>query len=253
MSSRTEKRSTSRIEPATVDNRMNQLSLCQGEGCLGNRSGEKLSGGALRLHLSPSDEIVLSLVTKIRVITVAQAARTWWGNSLSARATAKRQLDSLVTRGDLLKYILRAHPEQPLPKPVWSWNPGEPEPPYGVLSYRLRKRWTEPLVPTIVYVASTRSARLYAGSGGRLAHPLQVTHDLHVSALYVRLLRTEPDKAAQWVSEDVLAPLLRGKKIPDAELRDEWGETIKVIESLDLTSEQRKQIYEGNARRLLKI
>ncbi len=30
-------------------------------------------------------------------------------------------------------------------------------------------------------------------------------------------------------------------------------ETIKVLDSLDLTAEQRTQIYEGNARRLLKL
>jgi hypothetical protein len=183
-----------------------------------------------RRQISPSEEIVLSLATKIRVLTLNQAVPSWWGSSPAARATGKRHLDSLVAQDALLRLVLRAHPELPLAEPVWTWKPGEPEPPFGVISYQLRKRWTRPLVPTSVYVASTQSARRYAGSGGRLAHPLQVTHDLHVSAIYLRLLLTDPPQAQRWVSEDVLAPLLRRKKIPDAELRDQEGRTTKVIE-----------------------
>jgi hypothetical protein len=179
---------------------------------------------------SKGREIVFTLIRKIRVVSLPQVARGWWGNSPRDTANAKRLLDSLVAEGVLTSFVLRAHPELPLQERIWSWGPGEPRPPYGIISYQARKRWTKPLIPTAVYVASTRSARLYGGSGGRLAHPLQVTHDLHVSAIYLRLLVDDPQSAERWVSEDVLAPLLRGKKIPDAELRDERGCTLKVIE-----------------------
>jgi len=83
---------------------------------------------------------------------------------------------------------------------------------------------------TTVYTATEATARLYAGCGGRLAHPLQVTHDLHVSAIFLKLRQTSPAEAEGWVSEDLLAPLRRGQKLPDAEIHDNAGRVLKVIE-----------------------
>jgi len=145
---------------------------------------------------------------------------------------------------------VRAHPERDLKKPLWRWKPGEPEPPYGLLSYEARIRWTEALKPTTVYTASERSAQIYAGRGGRLSHPLQVTHDLHVSAIYLRLLKENPAEAAGWVSDNVLAPLRRGKKLPDAEIHDADGRTVKVIEFAGSYPPERiRKVHEDCARR----
>jgi hypothetical protein len=98
------------------------------------------------------------------------------------------------------------------------------------VSYQLRKRWAEPLRWVTAYAASKRTGRLYAGRGGRPSHPLQATHDLHVSAIFLRLQKEKPDEARGWVSDMVLSPLRRGKKLPDAEIQNADGRTLKVIE-----------------------
>lgn len=124
--------------------------------------------------------------------------------------------------------------------------------PFGVVSYRLRARWTEALRPVTVYTASDRAVRLYAGSGGPLSHPLQVTHDLHVTAIFLRLLRENPGEATGWVSENVLAPLRRGQKIPDAEIHDANGRALKVIEfGGGYAPERVRKVHEDCERRLV--
>jgi len=187
-----------------------------------SRAGAGLTRGDL--------EIAALLSTCVRVITSEQLARTVWGHIRSGRTCAYRHLTNLVRAGVLCSAKLRAHPELPLPIPVWLWKPGDSEPPFGVVSHRLRIRWTEALRPVTVYTASERSARRFAGRGGTPSHPQQVTHDLHVTALYLRLLREHPADAERWVSEDALAPLRRGQKLPDAEIQDAHGRTIRVIE-----------------------
>jgi hypothetical protein len=176
------------------------------------------------------DEIVSGLSRKIRVASLSQIARTWFSNPSLGYGRALSRVNYLVRVGVLISLTLRVHPEQPLEAAIWSWRPGEPQPPFGILSYRLRSRWREPLAATTVYTASEKAARVYAGHGGRLAHPLQVTHDLHVSAIFLKLRKNSPAEAEGWVSEDQLAPLRRGQKLPDAEIHGDAGRVLKVIE-----------------------
>jgi hypothetical protein len=174
-------------------------------------------------------EIIAALTGKVGFIEISQAARTWWQDTASGRECALQRLGLLAQAGLLLRLKLRTHPELMLRSPVWSWAPGMLTPPFGVISYQLRARWDEPLRWVTAFAASKRSATFLAGHGGRLSRPLQATHDLHVSAIYLRLLKEHPAEAAGWVSETEIAPLRRGK-LPDAEIHDSQGRTVKVIE-----------------------
>ncbi len=140
-------------------------------------------------------EIISALSQRIRVTNIFQLSRTWWEDTANGREGAQRRMSRLIQAGYIEAFNLRVHPELPLGGPVWTWKPGEPTPAFGILSYRLRSRWTEPLRLTTVYAASEKGARLYAGCGGRLSHPLQVTHDLHVSAIYLHFLEYSPERA----------------------------------------------------------
>ena len=183
------------------------------------------------LRLAGRDaELCVTLASRIRIANICQIARTWWTDSPSGREYARERLRLLARAGLLVGFNVRAHPELADAAPIWCWHPGDPTPPFGVVSYRLRTRWTEPHRPITVFAASQAAARLYGGKGGRLSHPLQVTHDLHVAAIYLRLLRESPSEANCWVSEDVLAPARRRQKLPDAEIHDASGRTLKVIE-----------------------
>lgn len=177
-------------------------------------------------------EILIALTHKVRLLSLEQIARTWWSDS--GLATARKRL-LLLTDPSFNPYVmqrmkLNAHPELSLCRPIFSWKPGDPTPPFGALSYRLKKRWDKAPEPTTVYIASEKAARYFGGFGGKLRRPLQATHDLHVAQIYLRFLKTEPTLAKQWVSEERFAPERRREKLPDAVLRDAAGNIILVIE-----------------------
>lgn len=72
-----------------------------------------------------------------------------------------------------------------------------------------------------VYLAGAAAAKLYGGaSAGKLPAVYQATHDLGVSAMFLRLLRDDPPAVARWIGEDRLAPYRRRQKLPDAVLAD---------------------------------
>ncbi len=175
-------------------------------------------------------EIVAALALKIPFIEVGQAARAWWQDSYSGRECAADRLGRMADEGYLIRLKLRVHPELPIDEPVFSWRPGDQSPDFGSISYRLRARWTEPLRCITAFAASKRIGRWFAGRGGPLPRPLQATHDLHVAAIFLRLLKQNPAQARGWVSDQMLAAFRRGQKLPDAEIQDESGRTVKVIE-----------------------
>jgi hypothetical protein len=185
----------------------------------------------LGCSLNDRDRFVAQILSrKIRLATAGQLARALWGNGQSALDCSRRRLSSLVSAGRLRSFQVLARPEREVVGPLWIWTPGDPQPPFGVLSYQAKIRWTESIRPMTVFTASERSAKVYAGSGGRLSHPLQATHDIHVSAIFFKLLRENPEEAEWWVSDEVLAPLRRRQKLPDAEIHDALGRTVRVIE-----------------------
>lgn len=169
------------------------------------------------------------LSRNVRLATLPQLCRVFWPKASNSKS-AERAIRTLVQVGIMKPQRLLAHPELELRGPVVEWEPGDPAPHFGKVSYRLRSRWTEARRTTTVYVASAKAAQLFAGHGGQLAHPLHATHDLHVSAIYLRLLLERPEDAARWVLETSYAGSRRGQKLPDAELQDIHGHSLKVIE-----------------------
>src|SRR5262245_41287594 len=55
-------------------------------------------------------------------------------------------------------------------------------------------------------------------------------HDLHVTTIYLHMLRNRPADAEAWISEDLLAPSRRHQKLPDAMLQFADGRPSVVIE-----------------------
>ena len=65
----------------------------------------------------------------------------------------------------------------------------------------------------------TRNPLLNGGRlRGTIKRDFQATHDLGVSEVYLRLLETDADSAALWQGEDLISPLRRRQKLPDAVL-----------------------------------
>lgn len=94
-------------------------------------------------------------------------------------------------------------PELTLKTPVFSWQPHDPPPNYSRLAWKLASRWQGPHRSVLIAVATEKARR---ETGGRLkTRPLrrtEVSHDLHVTAIYLKLCRERPDQAALWVHED---------------------------------------------------
>jgi len=132
------------------------------------------------------------------------------------------------------RYLIR--PERLSDRPLISWQPGEPVPEFGPVSYLLRKRCRERVVPTLAYLATKKAAKLFGGfSGGSkgdgvLRHPLQASHDSAVSACYLGLLKSNPATARRWVSEEKFELRNRGSKLFDAVIVDDSGAPERVLE-----------------------
>jgi len=179
-------------------------------------------------------EILTSLTHAIRLITLMQAHRTWWTHATNsaARATfeALAKEEYVVAR----RFLLRR--EQFQKDALIRWKPGDVAPPFGPVAYALRKRNKEPVIPTTAYVATRKTAKLFGGfSGGSkhdglLRHPLQASHDANVSALYFRLLKSDPDTAKRWVPEERLELQNRGGKLFDAVIVNDAGKPERVFE-----------------------
>lgn len=175
-------------------------------------------------------DILLTLTHKVRVLSLSQLARTWWSETAAGLETARRRLRRLAVDGWLTQLPVNAHPELPLAGPLYRWAPGEPAPNCYQLERRCRSRWKEPARRAAVYLATRQAAARLGGVGGRLKHPLQTDHDLHVGTVYLRLLHTDPAMADLWVSEALVAPERRGQKLPDAIVKNPDGSVRLVVE-----------------------
>jgi hypothetical protein len=176
-------------------------------------------------------ELFTALTRKIRLLTFEQIVRAWWPDSEAGRTNAKRRLRELYERGFLARIRVLSRPLLPLEAPVLRWKPGEAEPDFGAVSWRLQSRWQEPARTVTAYLATKRAAHVFGGvTEGRLKNPAHATHDIHVGAVYLHLLRTAPALAAGWVGEDIVAPTREGQKLPDSIVHDAAGTPKFVIE-----------------------
>lgn len=172
-------------------------------------------------------EILQTLTQRVRVLTIPQLARTWWTSSKDPETTAHRRLKRLAEAGLVTLTPLMAHPEIALSEPLVCWQRGLPEPNFGELARALANRWTEPEVATLVAAATPEAAAIVGGNGGRLPRDSEATHDIHLAAVYLRMARELPTRAASWKAEAELSKG-QGVKVPDAMVRD--GKCFTAIE-----------------------
>lgn len=163
-------------------------------------------------------QLLETLTLRIRLVSVAQAARSFWGHTTAPEDNARRRIAALREAGYVSQLTILSHPELELAVPVLTWQPGVPPPDFGTIAYHLKSRWTERPNPTSVVIATTASANWLGGWGGRHPRPSEGTHDLHVAAVFLRMLRDAPARARLWQSEAQLlaSRRRRGGRLPDA-------------------------------------
>lgn len=174
-------------------------------------------------------ELLKALVLKVRLFSQRQIADQWWNGEL---ANARRRLRLLAAQSLVNRITVSVRTLPLIETPLLTWQPESPEPDFGQVAYQLQSRWKGRAVrSTTAYIATDRAAQLYGGTlRGQLKSPLQATHDLGVSAIWLQLARQAPEWADAWRSEDLLAHTRRGEKLPDAFIVNQAGETAWVIE-----------------------
>jgi hypothetical protein len=178
------------------------------------------------------DAILDTLSRRVRVISLEQVVRTWWPGASSAAPAARRRLGELRDAKLLRQVRLNARPLLPLKAPVFAWEPDadDPDPDPDAIAYQLQSRWRKPPRTTTVFVATPKARAQYgAGSRGRV-NAATLTHDLHVTELYLRLLLAEPVTASAWVGEDMRPKAGFRLKDPDAVLEFPDGRPPRVVE-----------------------
>jgi hypothetical protein len=176
-------------------------------------------------------DILSALSSRVRMLSFEVVLREWWPPSKAAKTNARLRLSELVEAGLLVRERALARPLLPLAEPVFRWKPGEDAPACGELSWAMQKRWTEPAREIAVYLATRRAAAIFGGKAeGRIKNLSQVTHDIHLAALYLRFRREAPTLAAGWVGEEIFAPTRERQKLPDAMLYDGQGRPRLVVE-----------------------
>lgn len=181
-------------------------------------------------------EIFDALTKRVRVLSLAQIARTWWPTAKDATRVAENRLRVLA--GENLLQIERApaHPEIRLDAPVITWSFALGDPNFGAVSYQLQSRWRDHPVLTPCVSASKKAADRFGGYGGRPPRSVERTHDIHMAQVFLHYRLSNPDVLTDWVFEEqVKAERKRvgdrsesGEKLPDAFLRSNSG--TRVVE-----------------------
>lgn len=179
-------------------------------------------------------ELLSVLVHRVRLLSVDQVARTWFGAHVDGWRAAKRCLRRLTEMGTLETQQVLAQPVSfPIERPVVSWQPGSSDPDSHAVSYRLKSRWSEAPKPTTVCFATNRGGFMLGGSCGPPKHPAQIAHDLLLAEVYLFIRDRHPELAKAWMGEADYEDESRGEKLPDAMIgrSADPADVLMVIES----------------------
>lgn len=182
-----------------------------------------------KLRLGQRDFILLeALAIRVRLISQRQAANAFWEGHA---ANARRRLKQMVAAGFLSRSSVLSLPLPEMTQPVVRWQPGQNIPDSHAVAYRLQQRWKfKTLIPTIVYSATGRTIAQFGGRNRPAVKVTQATHDLGLTATWLRYLEQDQKKSSFWVGEDILAPSRINQKLPDAALVDHKGRPALLVE-----------------------
>lgn len=175
------------------------------------------------------EEILRVAANKVRVLSAKQVARTWWSDTRWGLCRANESLWDLAARRLLVMQSVLARPISRLTKPLLLWELADAAPPFRELSRVLHERAkATPLMTTVVF-ATQKTIALFGNGDCPSVKITQMTHDLHVSEVFLRL-RANGLPTKQWQSEDQLPNTWPIKVRPDALLLDEHGVPARAIE-----------------------
>jgi hypothetical protein len=197
----------------------------------------------MTLTLTERDMDLLDVLTlRVRLLTLRQVTELWWPTGENQRC-ARRRLECLVSAKLIQMHCVNAHPLLPVTSALFAWEPGDAEPDCEQLAARCSQRWNRPAVPMTVFVAAPASANLLGSSACGLPHRDHWNHDLRLAAVYTAYRLQRPGLAAMWIGEHGLPKAGHRIKDPDAFLRHQSGQIVRVIESAGRYGESQFQSF----------
>lgn len=198
-------------------------------------------------------ELLTMLLWKTRLTSLDQAIVHWWGQSKSVVRHGRRRIRLLADSGWIDARPVLARPLLELSAPLYEWRPTDVVPEFEHHAWQALSRWKLPARRMTVLAASQKARSTFGGTGRRpLRNVCQFTHDLHVTAVYLRFLQVRPQDAAAWRGEDDIPGKRSGQVLPDAILVDAIGAPYRAIEFGGRYSADRLQhFHEGCVRRNL--
>lgn len=158
-----------------------------------------------RIALTKRDkELLETLLQKVRYLSLAQIARTWWPAPKAPERNARTRLRELENGGFVHRFSVVVHSELIPDGPLFRWAPEREPPDFGALAHLLADRWPENYAPMPAIIATEQAARLLGGTGGRFPRATEETHDLHLSSVYL-LFRSEDRLRARGVQKLAIA------------------------------------------------
>ena len=171
-------------------------------------------------------EILECLTHKVRMFSLEQVGKTWWWGNKHGTSNAEKRLRVLEKQGLVEIFNVLSHPEIELKKPLVLWRSGLPQADFAKISYQLKQRWPNAHLNTPVVIATSKTATRFGGHGGRRPRRAEMTHDIHVSAVFLNFKSLRSKDAKLWVSEDEFnahRDKQKGDKLPDAVLERSGG------------------------------
>lgn len=164
-----------------------------------------------------------TLSSRVRVLTEGQVAE-WFRHTKHPTLMARQWITRGCKACFLERKLLLSHPEISLEVPILVFTPGDTDPNFDHLAWRLKKRWHLPAGrTTVVWATEVLRAQFRNALRHRRIRLSEVTHDIHVSRLFLNLRRQDPHRAALWTPEDSLS-WHKAQSRPDAILGDTWIE-----------------------------
>ena len=183
-------------------------------------------------HLTETDLRLLTILSwKVRAITDAQSIVALEVRE-ERQAAFVRRLKRMARRRLLARHRVSVASFQS-EAPLVDWLPGMPDPSWHSIAWQLRRRYSAAPTARVWVAWATREAvALVGGVGGRLRQPVQLQHDLGVTAVYVAR-QPQASMHRSWIGEDAYRTLVgapkRGK-IPDALIVDPDYQVCRAIE-----------------------
>ena len=196
---------------------------------------------------SRKQQILRTLSNHVRVLSASQISRRWWSDTRWGLSRAKESLWELSAGGLLVMQSVLARPITELHRPLQSWRDGEPKPSFTSLAKVLHKRAkVAPQTTTIVF-ATAKTVALF-GEGRRPSVKVtQMTHDLHVSEVFLRFLASGLSSDL-WMNEDQLPSTWPVSVRPDALLLDHNATPLRAIEyGGDYSAARLEALHDGFA------